>query len=523
MAYLGEDNWDDFGLKTLFEAQLILGSGETVVLGGVKIFRRGQEAGRTDVPTSFTQLSKDYYSLGQDPLYYEMLRVRPDLRADYLRAIRDVTLLSPREIAELERESAWRKSLLRYGQAEAALDAELRTAQHRQRAPGVLSFDFRLTGRADAPTAAFRFDDTRELPGRVNVVIGYNGVGKTKLLADLASAASRVRDAELLSEPAGGELGQLTGEDTFFGAVIAVSYSAFDSFVRPPSRPSVEQPGETNFFGYTYCGLRRLSSSTSAEVTGRGLAAGDNSAEGDASAANEAEGQRVAAETLELKGIDELTAEFQHAFGQARDHPGQRPHLLEALRHLSAEPSFGRIGINPAELVTLPADRVHSEFADSSTGHKFVLNIVAQLAANLRQRSLVLLDEPEAHLHPPLVAALLKAVHHLLQAHDSFAVVATHSPVVLQEIPADHVHVLSRFGQETRLSAVDIETFAEGIGAITRSVFHLDSSATDFQGTLRELASRHAVTEIEGMFRLGLSAQGRAMVVRYRRSAAPRD
>jgi predicted ATP-dependent endonuclease of OLD family len=39
---------------------------------------------------------------------------------------------------------------------------------------------------------------------------------------------------------------------------------------------------------------------------------------------------------------------------------------------------------------------------------------VTQLAAHLRTRSLVLIDEPETHLHPPLVAALLRAIQALL-------------------------------------------------------------------------------------------------------------
>jgi len=527
VARLSANNWDDFGLRTLFDVRLYLPTGETAVLGEVKIFRRGQDEGATALPAEFTGLPADYVSVGQDPGYYEMLGAWPDVREELLRGLRDATLLSSAELAGLEDERAWRRSLLRFGQAEAALQAQLRTTGREDRAAGVLSFDFNINGRRGGPVVSFRFDDRGELPGRVHALVGYNGVGKTQLLADLAAAASRVYGPSPQDGPSPRTVDRLSGADTVFGAVVAVSYSAFDDFARPPSRPDRQAVGETNFFGYTYCGLRRADPGTVApegdEEPAAARAKQPDRAEQPEREVAAVVDRRPPVETRELKSLDELTAEFLHAFGQANGDDGRRLPLLAALQRLAAEPSFGRIGIDPAELVDLPKPTIRSRFAASSTGHKVVLNIVAQLAANLHQRSLVLLDEPEAHLHPPLVAALLQALHQLLEAHDSFAVVATHSPVVLQETPAAQVHVLSRYGQHTTISDVTIETFAEGIGAITRSVFHLDSSATDYQGALQLLAQRHSLEEIDALFAHGLSAQGRALVLRYQRSARLSD
>lgn len=136
---------------------------------------------------------------------------------------------------------------------------------------------------------------------------------------------------------------------------------------------------------------------------------------------------------------------------------------------------------------------------------------------HLRTRSLVLIDEPETHLHPPLVAALLRAVQVLLTASSSFAVIATHSPVVVQEVPSQFVHILERDVEgPATLREPEIETFAENIGAITRHVFSLDSSATDYQGILRFLSKKYSVEEISDMSEDGLSVQGRALVSNYR-------
>ena len=59
---------------------------------------------------------------------------------------------------------------------------------------------------------------------------------------------------------------------------------------------------------------------------------------------------------------------------------------------------------------------------------------------------------------------------------------------------------------------MDIETFAENVGFLTRTVFNLDSSATDFQRVLTRLAQNYSTDEIESMFQIGLSQQGRALL-----------
>jgi predicted ATP-dependent endonuclease of OLD family len=88
----------------------------------------------------------------------------------------------------------------------------------------------------------------------------------------------------------------------------------------------------------------------------------------------------------------------------------------------------------------------------------------------VEERTLVLMDEPEAHLHPPLLAALIRAVSDLLINRNGVAVVATHSPVVLQEVPRSCVWKLRRHGGGAVVERPEIETFAENIGRLTHEV-----------------------------------------------------
>jgi hypothetical protein len=163
--------------------------------------------------------------------------------------------------------------------------------------------------------------------------------------------------------------------------------------------------------------------------------------------------------------------------------------------------------------VTAPDDLWEHVFDQFSTGHKIVLNIAINLCAHLERRSLVLIDEPEMHLHPPLLAALLRAMSTALDRHDSFGVVATHSPVVLQEVPRRSVRVLERVLNQVKVEEPELETFGENIGLLTKFAFHLDSSDTDFEGVLCDLARTRTVAEIEQLFDGQLSSQARSIIL----------
>jgi hypothetical protein len=149
-----------------------------------------------------------------------------------------------------------------------------------------------------------------------------------------------------------------------------------------------------------------------------------------------------------------------------------------------------------------------------STGHKIVLHVVASLVAHIVPRTLVLYDEPETHLHPPLIAALMKAIRIVLEELNAFAIVATHSPVVIQETLARHVRVVRRVGDSFRIHAPLGETFGENAGVLTYDAFGLTASAADYQEVLDLLiAQLPDIAAVEELFTPGLSAQARAYVM----------
>ena len=467
---LATDYWDDYSFKTLFHPVIHLSEDESVDLRDVKILRLNQPYGRTEIEQDFVELDDSYCSLGQELAYYESLLTLPDnIRSDYLNGLRDAAA-DPTIRDRFEGERGFHTSLLRWGSAARALEDALGILQGGKESDYELEFTFYTRFGSNEFGTPFRYCEVPGLPGRINAVIGYNGTGKTQLLANLAWVAradlqSRGQDSKIA------QYGRLDPADLRFGSVVAVSYSAFDTFELP------WRSDEDNQFGYTYCGLRRQTD----QGTSRGL-----------------------------KDAEEIANDIKAAVVRI-DTPSRRKYLTEALQPLRDEPSFKRAGY---ELDLLAANGSWSEeFSGLSTGHKISINIIVQLVAALQQRSLVLIDEPEAHLHPPLLAALMKGIGIALEAHGSYAVIATHSPVVLQEIAGCYAHVLRRHGSQNSVEEPDIETFGENIGLLTRHVFNLDNSQSDYVGVLRELALELSLEKIEGLFEHGLSSQARALVM----------
>jgi predicted ATP-binding protein involved in virulence len=132
----------------------------------------------------------------------------------------------------------------------------------------------------------------------------------------------------------------------------------------------------------------------------------------------------------------------------------------------------------------------------------------------LNRRGLALIDEPETHLHPPLLAALMAGVRRLLDDLQAYAIVATHSPVVAQENLASQVKIISGGREGVFVRDVPIQTFGENVGTLTREIFGLHTKATDYRAVLEQMANDLGSAEaIERRLGQPLSSQALAHVL----------
>ena len=478
-VFLVRDNWDDYGFKTSFHLVYFDDEGERFDLGLVKILQAGMRSGYTPMPETFEALDAEYGSLGQDQNYYETLLDLPQtVRISILDAMRDMVWND--DIRTLyEQEEAYQTSLTR-SVGETRLEKHI-AILHGQAEPTPFHFTYRFP--ASTERIEFKVEPESQPPTNIHVVIGRNGVGKTTFLTSLSTLLRKGRDRRL---------GRLTFRDDAdsiakdqFAGLITVAFSAFDHF-DPPSQTSSgrlrsRKAGTRSGISYTYVGLKK-----------RVLKGGR--------------------QTVANKSDADLAKDFVESTLQCL-RSASRPRWQAAMRILEADPLFAGLGLS--DLPDLDAELVEEHaatlFDTASSGHKIVLLTLTRLAELVDERTLVLIDEPEAHLHPPLVMAFVRALSDLLARRNGVAILATHSPVVVQEVPAKCVSLMFRAG-DVEIERPQIETFAENLGALTREIFRVEITESGHHALIAKVVEdAESLDEVLGIFNDQLGAEGRSL------------
>lgn len=470
------DSWNDFGFRTQFSLWRE-SNGKLNQLGALKILKIGQQATEKPLPSGEVaggRLPDDFGSLGNDLDYYLELQTLPqDQRLELLHALRDLPS-EPARLARFADEEGLKTSLLRdHPKAQDFYeDTQAVLAQGVVPVPRQMSFAYRPDGAIDPIRFNFRSPSAQYIRGepsrRMVALVGENGVGKTRLLAALARLAYAPPGERHTLE----HDGVFEGEPAF-PSVVAVSYSAFDDF--EPPRLEGDDIGEVvanlrdGGGRYAYCGMRDLA--TLIET-------------GNAKFHDPGELNRLLA--ARLKQIETM---------------GRWRLLADVLAPLFKESSFLRqIGdrapideddlMNDQDVLRLQSflgDDPARAVAVFSSGHKIVFHLLTSMTASLKRHGLALIDEPELHLHPPLLAALMTGIRILLDRQNAYAIVATHSPVIAQETLASQVMILEPGGV---VRSPEMETLGENTGALTREIFGLHTEVVDYRRALQALVSK---------------------------------
>ena len=437
-VYLIIDNWNDFSYRTLYQIVLFDENGHKHDLGYIKIANFGQTTSeRIELEEEFEELDDRFFSLGQSSDYYvTMQSLNPRLKELFLIKIKDIIADESLRVRALE-EEVTRISLLR--------DTSIVTIQGQYRrildGGAILTpYNFKYkTIQSDNEAGyslIFNVDHESYPPTNIHVLIGRNGVGKTHLLNNMVKSFLEFDDSKGSFELLQDDLGD-TGD--FFSRVVSVSYSAFDPF-KPYS--------EEEYPSYSYIGLKKTVNNTT-------------------------------------KNHDDLAQEFldsvQYCFSV-----GKKEKWLNAMQSLELSTLFSEINISQIADASLNTQGIIRLFKRLSSGHAIVLLTLTKLVEKVEEKTLVLLDEPEAHLHPPLLSAFIRALSDLLVNRNAVGIIATHSPVIVQEVPKSCVWKLKRFQLEAGAERFDQETFGETIGKITREVFGLEVNKSGFYRMLNK-------------------------------------
>jgi ABC-type cobalamin/Fe3+-siderophores transport system ATPase subunit len=491
VVFLHADNWNDYSYYTTFYLEYRGGDGNWIKIGSVKIAYKGQKVGEKvyrRLSEEFTELSDDYIALGSGIDFYENINKLSNAGLEILKSINDV-VLKPALIEEFTDEGVFNSSILRdssvtsiRGEYQRALKGLSRLSDY--------WFSFERKNHPDMGDIAMDFIVDRDaLPkNNMHAIIGRNGIGKTTILNGMVKSILGIDTLQ----------GQFYDKDKgtstkiskhYFSRVVSVSFSAFDSFTPPEDQ--IDPSKGTCYF---YIGLKSR---------------GNNGA---------------------LRSLEELHKEACYSLINCFSNNLKTERWKKTLDYLCFDSNFSSMNLEQLYdiYITLSKNaevggrdfaqsyysQVSSVLEEMSSGHAVVFFTLVDLIEKVEEKTLVLFDEPESHLHPPLLSAFMRAISDLLVERNAVAVIATHSPVVLQEIPSSSVWKIYREGRMTKAERPKIETYGENVGQITRDVFRLD---VDKSGYIQELKSNiFSNSTYDGVFRefsKSIGSEGRAMLM----------
>lgn len=407
------DRWNDYNIKTQVHLRYCTSPAEASEYITVKIMRKGSVHTWETLPDKFYQLDADFCSVGPDREYYITLRrMFPKTYQSILLSLRDAALFP--KIAELfENDSTYKISLMRENTTERnarTIRFDLNGIDYSQ----AFKFNYSFQPPYAANTVVLNFDFQYEgvIEHRVYGLIGKNGTGKTQILSSIVRSLND------------NDNGAISPKKPLYGKIFTISYSFFDRFDTPAGNAA---------FNYVYCGLKKPGGGWLSEL--------------------------------------ELKMRFYESVEKIID-KGEIDNWKALLETFIPQEivgiMFGRDRYRHTEYYR---DRFSEVYSQVSSGQNILLFVITEIVAQIRYNSLILYDEPETHLHPNAISELMNMIFELVQRYDSFCIIATHSPLVIQELQCRNIYVIEREENYVIARKLEKEPFGENLTVITDEIF----------------------------------------------------
>lgn len=491
-VYLKIDHWNDYSYITMFHMSIHDDTGKHYDIGEVKIGYVGQTTEKATyeiLPNRFSYLEDGFFSLGQGVEFYKnMGLLSTEYRNVILSSLKDI-VHDVELIESVRNEEVFSASLLR------STSVSIIKGQYARLLEGkaeLTDFDFKYVRPIEEKMSGIEIDFSVEVDSKpstnIHALIGRNGVGKTTILNGMIEAITSPENTSSTFIDNNG-WGDLIDKD-YFSSLVSVSFSAFDPFIPPQ-----EQPDPAKGTCYFYIGLKNKS------------------------------GEET------LRTIDELHDDCVVALTNCFYDKDKTARWAKAIDKLGSDDNFSAMGLLRLEEIFRDIKKMSLEQSDSedfkekykekikpflalmSSGHAIVFLTISRLVATVDEKTLVLLDEPESHLHPPLLSALIRSLSELLHDRNGLAIVVTHSPVVLQEIPSSCVWKINRIEMDVKTSRPTIESFGENVGILTKEVFGLEVARSGFYEMLSKSVEKEmSYEEILNEYNNKLGFEARAIL-----------
>ncbi len=460
---LKPSNWDDFGCETSFYAVLCYGHEKIEEIGEVKIAylgkintgRYGKYITRKYIQAPFEHLNSDFCSLWQSrEAYLKIRKIKEKYGFDILKSLNDIVVRID-EIDILLENNVVSSSLFRYV-SRFECKHQFSKIYNNQTPLDKYDFSYKCdkTSKYSDDIITFHVDPESLPPTNIHAIIGSNGSGKTHTIRGI------IRDYFLTP------IDERRTESIFL-----ISFNPFDSYqelIDELDKAGSFKKDSRSKKDFYYVGIKNIETF-------------DNPSNS----------------LNQNKNLDEMDEQFAKSYyACTRD-----PEKVKAFNDFIADmiekfPNVGAIkdlvisGEEPStiDIKLVRKNNVKSIFEKLSAGYKGVVSIVAGAIALMTEKSMVLMDEPENHLHPPLLSMLIRWLSKILVERNAFAIIATHSPIILQEIPSSCVSIMQRIGNVRKIRRPSIETFGANLSALTYDVFKYEIDNSGFNVILKKVA-----------------------------------
>ena len=308
----------------------------------------------------------------------------------------------------------------------------------------ILNLEFKLSGFVNSHQLDFKYQPDSIIPKRIGVIIGKNGVGKSESLKAFCRGALQHKDKGL-------SLTDSDGKRPMINRLIAIT---------SPGEASNTFPSERRATQKLY--YRRLNLSSKGNSLGQcllQLARGEERIGG-------LTRKEIFSKMLREAGLDTehicVQLKSKHYLGLSHFvYGGGEQDKLTWWANVdpNAEPKTSRNG----------------EYFSLSSGQLTFFRFALLCCLYIENGSFVLLDEPETHMHPNMIATFIGLLDHLLKLTGSQALIATHSTYIVREVPTEQVLVLSVEEDEVQTNRPRLPTFGATVDSISQFVFNEDT------------------------------------------------